>query len=220
MKQLSLLLYALLFNTYLLAQKHGVDTLTGYIVRARDTIAGHVIQPYKMVKEKKEFYKQYENEDWYRQVTFIDGSGNVSMLLPADISAYGWNWNDTLKATFRSFKVVVPQKGASLMKGEAKPFLKLEIEGPMSLYLYHHMENARDGTAYYNDRYLVNEKGETQPLKIKSFLGQGFTYNLINLESWFEGYPELSKYDLKSMNVMELWLFVAAYNKWRKTANK
>jgi hypothetical protein len=220
MKTLLLMLYAVLLNTYSFAQKHGVDTLAGYIVKAKDTLAGHVILPYKMRKEKKEFHKQYENEEWHQQVRFVDGSGVEKLFLPSEISAYGWNWNDTLKANFRSFKVVVPRKGAFLMKGEAKPFLKLEIEGPMSLYLYHHMENAKDATVYYNDRYLANEKGEIQPLKIKAFLGAAFTYNLKDLESWFEGYQELSKFDLKSLNVVELWLLVAAYNKWRKTANR
>jgi hypothetical protein len=217
LRKLVLLFYALLFGAYLLAQRQGDDTLAGYIVRANDTIAGHVIQPYRMVKQKKEFHKQYEDEEWYRQVTFIDGSGRVSLLLPADISAYGWNWNDTSKATFRSFKVVVRQ-GASLFKGQAKPFLKLESEGAISLYLYYHREPARGGTVYYNDRYLVNEKGEIIPLKIKSFLGTGFAYNLTELAGWFKDYPELSKFDMKNMNPLEVWFLVEGYNKWKKTS--
>jgi len=218
MKELSLLLYALLFSAYLLGQKHGVDTLTGYIVRTNDTIPGHVILPYRMVKEKKELHKKYENEEWYQQVTFVDGSGAARLFVPADISGYGWNWNDTLKATFRSFKVVVRQQGAFLFKGQVKPFLKLEIEGPMSVYLYYHRENATGGTVYYNDRYLMNEQAEMQPLKIKTLLG--IAYNLTGLESWFEGYPGLSKFDMKNMNVLEVWLLVGGYNKWKKTVNK
>lgn len=51
MKEPLLLLYAVLFNTNLLAQKHGVDTLSGYIVRTNDTVAGHVILPYRMAKD-------------------------------------------------------------------------------------------------------------------------------------------------------------------------
>ena len=218
MKEPLLLLYAVLFNTYLLAQKHGVDTLAGYIVRTKDTVAGHVILPYRMVKEKKELQKRYEIEEWYQQVTFIDGSGTVKMFVPADISAYGWNWSDTSKVTFRSFKVVVPHQGAFLFKGQAKPFLKAEIEGPISLYLYYHRENATGSTMYYNDRYLVNEQGEMQPLKIKTLLG--IAYNLTGLESWFEGYPDLSKFDMRNMIALEVWYLVAGYNKWKKTTNK
>ena len=211
-----LLLYALLFGAYSVAQSKGVDTLAGYIVRANDTIRGRVILPYKMVKREKESRKQYEDEEWYQQVTLVDRSGGERMYIPADISAYGWDWNDTLKATFRSFEVVVPRTGASLMKGKRKPFLKLEIEGPMSLYLYYHRENAREADAFYSDRFLINEKRETQALKIKVFLGTGFAYNLTGLESWFEGYPELSKFNLKSMVPLEVWLLVSGYNKWKK----
>jgi len=218
MKTLLLLLYALSFNLYSFAQKHGVDTLAGYIVITNDTIAGHVILPYRMVKEKKELHKQYENEEWYQQVIFVDGSGVVKMFVPADISAYGWNWNDTSKATFRSFKVVVPHKGAFQFKGQAKPFLKLEIEGPLSLYLYYHREAGPGSTTYYNDRYLMNEQGEMQPLKIKTLLG--IAYNLTDLESWFEGYPDLSKFNMKDMIALEVWYLVAGYNKWKKTANR
>jgi len=218
MKVLLLLVYVLLFNTYVQAQKHGVDTLAGYIVKTNDTIAGHVILPYRMVREKKEFHKQYENEEWYQQVRFVDGSGVEKLFLPSDISAYGWKWNDTLKATFRSFKVEVPHKGAFQFKGQAKPFLKVEIEGPMSLYLYYHQENALGSTNYFNDRYLINEQGEMQPIKIKAWLG--IAYNLTDLESWFEGYPDLSKFNMKDMIALEVWYLVAGYNKWRITANR
>src|SRR6187431_3004059 len=102
MRKLMLLLYVLLFGAYLVAQSKGADTLAGYIVRANDTIRGRVILPYKMVKREKESRKQYEDEEWYQQVTLVDRSGGERMYIPADISAYGWDWNDTLKATFRS----------------------------------------------------------------------------------------------------------------------
>lgn len=218
MKALLLLVYVLSFNTPVPAQKHGVDTLAGYILKTNDTIAGHVILPYRMVKVKKEFNKQYENEEWYQQVRFVDGSGVEKLFLPSDISAYGWNWNDTLKATFRSFKVEVPHKGAFQFKGQAKPFLKLEIEGPVSLYLYYHREAGPGSTTYFSDRYLMNEQGEMQPLKIKMMLG--IAYNLTDLESWFEGYPDLSKFNMKDMIALEVWYLVTGYNKWKKTASQ
>jgi len=120
-------------------------------------------------------------------VTFVDGSGTEKMFVPADISAYGWNWNDTAKATFRSLKVEVPHKGAFQFKGQTKPFLKLEIEGTISLYLYYHRETGSGSTTYFSDRYLMNGQGEMQPLKIKMLLG--IAYNLTDLESWFTSGP-------------------------------
>jgi hypothetical protein len=48
MIKMALLLYSLLFGGYLLAQKNGADRLDGYIVRAKDTIAGKVVLPHKM----------------------------------------------------------------------------------------------------------------------------------------------------------------------------
>ena len=149
-------------------------------------------------------------------MTFVDESGEVKLFKPADISAYGWAWNDSLKATLRSFIVDIPHKGAILLKGQSKQFLKLEIEGPLSLYLYYHRENAIGSTNYFNDRYLVNEKGEMQVLKIKTLLG--ISYNLTDMESWFDGFPDLSKFKMKDMISMEVWLLILRYNEWKKLA--
>ena len=124
MRKIALSFFALLFGGFLLAQKYGVDSLAGYIVRAKDTIAGKVILSYQKGKGKK----QYEDEEWYQQVTFVDGSGKEKILIPSEISGYGWSWNDTSKVMFRSFQVAVPRTGAHLMKGQRKPFLQLEIE--------------------------------------------------------------------------------------------
>jgi len=99
------------------------------------------------------------------------------------------------------------------MNGSGNRFLKLEIEGPMNLYLYTHTENGLGASGTYNDRYLQNEKGELQVLKIKTWLG--IAYNLTNVEDWFGNYPDLSKFKIKDMIYLEVWLLVAGYNDWR-----
>ncbi|HEX6170192.1 MAG TPA: hypothetical protein VFZ33_10880 [Chitinophagaceae bacterium] len=215
MRKIALSFFALLFGGYLLAQKYGVDTFAGFIVRAKDTTTGKVILPYKMVKGKK----QYEDEEWYQQVTIVDGVGKEKMLLPTEISSYGWSWNDTSQAIFRSFQVVVPRTGSYLMQGQRKPFLQLEIEGPMSLYQYLHREGGERLTAFYRDRYLINEKGEVAVFKIKTFLGTGIAYDLKEVENWFEGYQELSKFNMKDMTTLEILMLINGYNNWKKESH-
>ena len=217
LKKSFVLLLSVFFITSLFAQRQGADTLIGYIIRSNDTIPGRIILSYKMVKEKKEFQKEYESEQWYRQVKFIDQQDSGATLTPEDISAYGWKWNDTTKAIFQSTNVIIPHKGAFSVKGNGNRFLKLEIDGPMSLYLYHHKENVLSGAQTFNDRYLKNEKGDFEVLKIKVVLG--FSYNLKNQESWFEDYPGLSKFNLKDMLPFEVWLLVAGYNDWKKSGH-
>jgi hypothetical protein len=207
--------FLLFFFLNLSAQRKGIDTLAGYIVTAtHDTITGKLLLHYKMVKEKKELHKEYEKEQWHRKAVFIGEPDSVRTYTPADIIAYGWKWNDTSNVVFRSMDVVIPHKGAMLMKGGGYRFLRVEIAGPMNLYLYTHTENGLGATGTYNDRYLQNEKGEVQVLKIKTMLG--IAYNLSTVESWFGNYPGLSKFKIKDMLSFEVWLLVAGYNDWKK----
>ena len=85
----------------------------------------------------------------------------------------------------------------------------------MGLYYYRHTENGLGSTTTYNDRYLKNEKGEMTVLKIKVWLG--IAYNLEDVASWFAGYPDLSKFKLKDMMALEVWMLVDGYNRWRTT---
>ena len=212
MRKIALSFFAFLFGGFLLAQKFGIDSLAGYILRGKDTITGKVMLSYQKVKQKK----QYDDEEWYQQVTFVDVSGKERILIPSEISGYGWSWNDTSKVMFRSFEVAVPRTGAHLMKGRRKPFLQLEIEGPMSLYQYYHRESSDRLTALYRDRFLINEKGEIAVFKIKSFLGVGFGYNLSHVAVWFGAYPELPKFNMANMSPIEILILVSGYNKWKK----
>lgn len=214
MKSLAPVFFLLLCTTDMYAQRNGSDTLTGYIVKTgTDTIPGKLVLPYKMIKEKKEFLKEYEREQWHRQAIFICLEGTANTLLPGDIEAYGWKWNDTSIAIFRSTNVIIPHKGLFLTKGSGSRFLQLELEGPMSLYLYRHTEKSFGSSGTFNDRYLKNEKDEMQVLKIKAWLG--IAYNLTEVESWFTGYPGLSKFKIKDMLAIEVWLLVAGYNDWK-----
>jgi hypothetical protein len=200
------------------AQRQGTDTLNGYIVKAgNDTIIGKVVLSYKMLKEKKEFHKEYGTDEWYKQVNFIDAAGTTNTFTPEDIHGYGWKWDDTSNVIFRSTKVVIPHKGALLLKNSGNRFLKLEMDGPISLFLYHHSEMNLGGTNVYNDRYLKNENGEMQVLKIKAWLG--IAYNLTDVADWFAGYPGLSKFNIKDMIAPEVWLLVAGYNDWKLAGN-
>jgi hypothetical protein len=215
MKKAIAFLSLLLFSLTLSAQRKGTDTLAGYIVTSiHDTISGKLLLEYKMVKEKKELRKEYETEQWHRKAVFIGASDTALTFSPADITAYGWKWNDTSYVVFRSMDVVIPHKGAMLTKGSGSRFLRLEIAGQMNLYLYTHTENGLGATGTYNDRYLQNERGEVEVLKIKTWLA--ISYNLSNVESWFGNYPGLSKYKIKDMLSFEVWLLVAGYNDWKK----
>lgn len=214
------LFFLLLFITASIhAQRIGADTLAGYIVRSgTDTIRGNVILAYKLVKVKKEFQKEYDRDAWFRRVVFIDSSGNTDTLRPHEISAYGWILNDSVFGVFRSFDVVIPHKGMFLTKGSGTRFLQLELGGPMTLYLYRHTENTPGSSGEYNERYLVNEKGEMKVLKIKAWLG--IAYNLTDVESWFEGYPGLSQLKMKDMMPIEVWMLVMGYNLWKTGGRK
>jgi len=98
MKKYLTFLGILFLSLNLFAQRKGIDTLTGYIVKStNDTINGKLLLEYKMVREKKELLKQYEIEQWHRKLTFIGASDSTETFSPTDIRAYGWKWNDTSK---------------------------------------------------------------------------------------------------------------------------
>ncbi|MEO6611397.1 MAG: hypothetical protein ABIT05_04665 [Chitinophagaceae bacterium] len=197
------------------AQRLGNDTLPGYIVKTgTDTIQSKLVLAYKMIKEKKTLHKEYETEQWHKRAIVINAAGSTDTLYPNDISAYGIYLNHITQAVFRSSVVIIPHKGLLLNKGNDSRFLRMELEGPISLYLYRHTENGLGATTTYYDRYLRNEKGEMTVLKIKVWLG--IAYNLEEVESWFAGYPELSKFKLKDMMAVEVWMLVDGYNRWRE----
>jgi hypothetical protein len=137
----------------------------------------------------------------------------VDTLYPDDITAYYIQLNDSTPAIFRSSVVIIPHKGLLLSKGNDSRFLRMELEGPVSLYLYRHTENGLGATTTYYDKYLRNEKGEITVLKIKVWLG--IAYNLEDVKSWFGDYPDLSKFKMKDMLPIEVWMLVAGYNEWR-----
>lgn len=216
MKKYTLILSLLILSLNLPAQRKGTDTLPGYIVKStNDTMVGKVVLAYKLVKEKKEVRKDYDNEQWHKKVNFIATSGAASTFSPADIAAYGWYRNDTLKTVFRSFDVVELPQNAMLPKGSGNRFLRLEMAGAINVFLYTHTEKNIGSTVTYNERFLQNEKGELQPLRIKTWLG--LAYNLSNVESWFSGYPGLSEFKITNMLSVEIWMLVDGYNKWRKS---
>ncbi len=195
------------------AQRKGADTLTGYIVSpARDTLVGRIVIPFTITRAKGKDKKEYKQEDWFDEVSFIDTTGKLTSYGPAEINGYAFEFPGEKKNLFRSFDITIPNKGLLLAKGKGRQFLLLEIEGKMSLYWYYHREDALGVTAWINDCYLLNEKGEMQVLKLKK---ASWKYRLSEIENWFAGYPGLSKYDLKGLYNFEVAGLVAGYNTWK-----
>ncbi len=196
------------------AQRKGADTLDGYIVKSpADTIRGKIILAYTIVRIKKEDQKHFKREDWYDWVDFIGPDGKVITYGPSDIAGYGILGSGENKIVFSSFDITIPNKGLLLMKGKGRQFLSLGVKGTMGLYWYYHREDGLGETMWLYDAYLLNDKNEMRVLKLKKMSSK---YRLTEMEDWFAGFPDLSKYDLRGLYSFELTDLVRKYNAWKK----